>query len=207
MKTTLRYPVAALAGMLATLGLLWLMQTLTTGKATTIARDDRLPLVEFVRTRQEPETRIRERVLPKPPPQTKPLPRPEFELAQDIKPVMPGPQLRMALDIAPTLTGGAWLGTPVSGEADRDFLPVSRTPPQYPYQATRRRIEGWVRVSFLVTAAGDVEDVVLLESEPEGIFDRAALRAVSKWKFKPRIVDGTPVAARAEQVVEFKLNE
>ena len=43
--------------------------------------------------------------------------------------------------------------------------------------------------------------------EPEGIFDRAAVRAVSKWKFKPRIVDGQPVAARAEQVVEFRLNE
>jgi protein TonB len=86
-------------------------------------------------------------------------------------------------------------------------MPVSRTPPQYPYQATRRHIEGWVRVSFLVTAAGDVEDVVLLESEPEGIFDRAALRAVSQWKFRPRIVDGRPVAARAEQVVEFRLNE
>lgn len=207
MKTALRYPVAAMAGMAATLGLLWLMQTLTIGKATTIARDDRLPLVGFIRTRQEPETRIRERVLPKPPPQPKALPRPQLDLAQDTRPVMPSPRFRMALDISPTLTGGAYLGMQMTGEVDRDFMPVSRTPPQYPYQATRRRIEGWVRVSFLVTAAGDVEDVVLLESEPEGIFDRAALRAVSKWKFKPRIVDGTPVAARAEQVVEFRLNE
>jgi protein TonB len=207
MKSTLRYPVAALAGLVATLGLLWLMQTLTLGKSSAITRDDQLPLVGFLRNRQEPETRIRERALPEPPPQQVSLPRPELDLAHDIRPVVPRQQFRMSLDVVPTLTGGAWLGMPMAGEANREFMPVSRTAPQYPYQATRRHIEGWVRVSFLVTAAGDVEDVVLLESEPEGIFDRAALRAVSKWKFKPRIVDGRPVAARAEQVVEFRLNE
>jgi protein TonB len=207
MRSTLRYPVAALAGLVATLGLLWLMQTLTLGKSTAIVRQDTLPLVVFLRNRQEPETRIRERVLPEPPPKQVSLPRPELDLAHDTRPVVPRPQFRMALDVVPTLTGEAWLGMPMAGEADREFMPVSRTPPQYPYQATRRRIEGWVRVSFLVTAAGDVEDVVVLESEPEGIFDRAALRAVSQWKFRPRLVDGRPVAARAEQVVEFRLNE
>lgn len=207
MNATLRYPVAAAAGLVTALGLLWLMQTLTIGKSTEVVRRDSLPLVAFVRTRQETETRVRERVLPKPPPEPKMLPRPELDIAHDIRPEMPRPQFRMALDIEPAFTGDAYLGLPVSGEADREFMPVSRTPPQYPYQATRRRIEGWVRVSFLVTASGDVEDVVVMESEHEGIFDRAALRAVSKWKFKPRIVDGQPVGARAEQVVEFRLNE
>jgi protein TonB len=207
MKTSLRYPVAAIAGLLTALGLLWLMQTLTTGKSTEVVRRDGLPLVTFVHTRQETETRVRERMLPKPPPEPKVLPRPALDIAPDIRPEMPRPQFRMALDIEPAFSGEAYLGLPASSEADREFMPVSRTPPQYPYQATRRRIEGWVRVSFLVTETGSVEDIVLLESEPEGIFDRAAIRAVSKWKFKPRIVDGQPVAARAEQVVEFRLNE
>jgi protein TonB len=207
MNTVLRYPVAALAGLLAALGLLWLMQTLTLGKGASMTRQDSLPLVSFVRTRQETETRVRERVLPEPPPEPKLLPRPEIDIAHDVRPVMPRPQFSMALDLVPEFTGGAYLGKPVIGEADRDFMPVSRVPPQYPYQATRRRIEGWVRVSFMVTETGNVEDVVLLESEPEGIFDRAAMRAVGKWKFRPRLVNGQPVAARAEQVVEFRLND
>lgn len=207
MNTSLRYPVAAIAGVLTALALLWLMQALTTGKSAEVVRRDSLPLVTFVHTRQETETRVRERILPKPPPEPKALPRPALDIAHDIRPEMPRPQFRMALDIEPAFSGEAYLGLAMTGEADREFMPVSRTPPQYPYQATRRRIEGWVRVSFLVTKTGSVEDVVLLESEPEGIFDRAALRAVSKWKFKPRIVDGQPVAARAEQVVEFRLNE
>ena len=207
MNTSLRYPVAAIAGVLTALALLWVMQTLTTGKSTEVVRTDSLPLVTFVHTRQETETRVRERVLPKPPPEPKVLPRPALDIAHDIRPEMPRPQFRMALDIEPAFSGEAHLGLAMTGEADREFMPLSRTPPQYPYQATRRRIEGWVRVSFLVTETGSVEDIVLLESEPEGIFDRAAIRAVSKWKFKPRIVDGQPVAARAEQVVEFRLNE
>jgi protein TonB len=207
MNSVLRFPVAALAGIVATLGLLWLMQALTLGKSATLHRPDTLPLVEFVRTRQETGTRIRERVLPEPPPEPQVLPRPQLDIARDVRPDLPQPQLRLSLDLAPNLSGGVFLGMPGSGEMDRDFMPLSRTPPQYPYQATRRRIEGWVRVSFLVTDQGDVEDIVVLASEPEGIFERAARRAVARWKFKPRIVDGQPVAARAEQVVEFRLNE
>jgi len=86
-------------------------------------------------------------------------------------------------------------------------MALARTPPQYPYQAARRGIEGWVRVSFRVTETGTVEDVVVLESEPAGVFDRAAVRAVYKWKFKPRIINGEAEAARAEQVIEFELNK
>ena len=62
-------------------------------------------------------------------------------------------------------------------------------------------------VEFTVSAAGTVKDAVVIASEPGTVFDRAAMRAVSKWKFKPRLVNGQPVAARAEQVVEFRLND
>jgi protein TonB len=183
------------------------MQTLTHGRAAAIERRDPLPLVEFVHSRDEPAVRTRERVLPEPPPQPDIPPRPQVELAHETRPVIPRPQFSLSLDRAPVLAGGIYAGVPASGAADRDILPVSRIPPRYPYQATRRKIEGWVRVSFLVTDSGTVEDAVVLESEPEGMFERAALDAVRKWTFKPRIVDGRPVPARAEQVVEFKLNE
>ncbi|MEA2094985.1 MAG: energy transducer TonB [Pseudomonadota bacterium] len=204
---SLRYPVAVLAGISAALALFWLMQVLIIGRGADIARTDTLPLVEFVRLKHEAETRTRERVLPKQPPEPEHLPRPRLDIDYDINTVMPTPQFSMELDLALDLTGGAYLGPVVSGESDRDFMPVSRIPPQYPYQATRRKIEGWVRVSFTVTETGTVEDVVLLESEPGGIFDRAAIRAVSRWKFKPRVVAGKPVSTRAEQRVEFKLDD
>ena len=47
--------------------------------------------------------------------------------------------------------------------------------------------------------------MVVIEAEPEGVFDNAAIRAVSRWRFKPRIENGKAVAVRAEQMVTFKL--
>lgn len=202
-----RYPVAMLAGIATAVGLLGLMQTLITGQEIGINREV-VPLIEFVRLKREPETRTRERTLPQPPPEPQTLPRPRAVVQHAIEtPLLPVPEFSMQLDVVPELAGGVYPGILRSAEPDRDFIPVSRIPPQYPYQATRRRIEGWVRLSFRVTETGTVEDIVLLESEPEGIFDRAAMRAVSRWTFQPRLVDGQPVAARAEQVVEFKLKD
>ncbi len=47
--------------------------------------------------------------------------------------------------------------------------------------------------------------VKVLEAQPKGWFERAAKRAILKWKFKPKVVNGHPVARRAVQVIEFKL--
>lgn len=201
-----RYPVAVLTGLVSAIALLWLMQLLVMGTPAKMVRTDDVRQIEFVRLKREPETRLKERTIPKLPEQAKPLPRPERELMQKTRPVVSA--LRMPLDLGVTmeLTGGPYIGPIGSPVIDRDFMAVSRTPPQYPYSARRRGIEGWVRVSFTVTETGLVRDAVVLESEPRDIFDRAALRAVSKWKFKPRVVDGKPVASQAIQIVDFKLN-
>jgi protein TonB len=53
---------------------------------------------------------------------------------------------------------------------------------------------------------GTVEDVQVLESDPAGVFEQAAIKAVYRWRFKPRIVNGQAMAGTAEQVVEFELN-
>jgi protein TonB len=37
------------------------------------------------------------------------------------------------------------------------------------------------------------------------LFDREAIRAILKWKFKPRVVDGEAVERRATQTIDFKL--
>ena len=50
-----------------------------------------------------------------------------------------------------------------------------------------------------------MRDVVVIDADPPDVFDHEAIRAVSKWKFKPRIEDGRPVEARVEQLVDFRL--
>jgi protein TonB len=203
---TLRIPVAVLSGLLLSVALLWLMQTLVSAGSPSLSRADREPLIEFVRLKQETETQAKPRVLPpKPPPARAPPRRPEIRIEHHVAPAAPRLNFQADFDLPVELSGGPPLGSIAAFEPDNVLMPVSRTPPRYPYQARRRGIEGWVRVSFTVTSDGDVEDVIVEEAEPAGIFEQAAIAAVYKWKFKPRSMDGQPVAGRAEQLVEFKL--
>ena len=52
---------------------------------------------------------------------------------------------------------------------------------------------------------GTVFNVSVIESNPKRLFDKAAIAAMKRWKFRPKIVDGNPVAQRARQTIEFKL--
>jgi protein TonB len=76
--------------------------------------------------------------------------------------------------------------------AEGDYLPIVRVAPVYPSRALSRGLEGFVDMSFTVTTAGTVKDPIVLQST-SSLFERAATRAVLKFKYKPRVVDGIPV--------------
>jgi protein TonB len=76
----------------------------------------------------------------------------------------------------------------------------------YPREAAIAGIEGWVRIEFTITETGAVKDPAIVDAEPPGIFNREAMRALLKWKFKPRVVDGVAVERRATQVIDFSLD-
>ena len=63
----------------------------------------------------------------------------------------------------------------------------------YPRRAAARGIEGYVLLEFTVTKTGAVRDPRVLESKPPGIFDRAAMNASLKFKYKPKVVNGEPI--------------
>ena len=201
-----RYAIAGLAGILIAGCLLWVMQLLVTPPQGHISRSETSGLVDFIRLKREERLELKKQRPLEPPQQSRPLPRPNLDFELDLPQPMPQLKSRMDMNLPLSLGNGPYIG-PVATQLDRDFVPLSRQPPQYPYQAARRGTEGWVRVSFEVTETGTVEDVVVLESDPPGVFDRAAIKAVYRWRFKPRMVNGSAVAGRAEQVVEFELNK
>ena len=82
---------------------------------------------------------------------------------------------------------------------------LSRPKPDYPRKALRNREEGWVKVSFTVTAQGTVSDPKVVAAKPRRVFDSAALKAIRKWRFKPKKVGGRPVQTKATQLIEFNL--
>lgn len=85
------------------------------------------------------------------------------------------------------------------------LVPAARVAPEYPRQALKRRQEGTVDVELRVNPDGTVADAKILRSDPPGVFDDAALRAIRKWKFKPKMVDDKAVEATGTQRMEFRL--
>jgi TonB family protein len=79
-------------------------------------------------------------------------------------------------------------------ETALSVAPIVRHPPDYPVEALEERLGGHVQVKFDVTAAGVVENVSVIESS-DAQFEAAAVRAVSTWRYLPRIVAGKRVAA------------
>jgi periplasmic protein TonB len=97
--------------------------------------------------------------------------------------------------------------TPAPSLENKNFQLQKKVSPAFPQRAMRQRLEGWVELSFTVTASGDVADIKVVDAKPRREFDREAIRALSQWKFSPRIENGKAVAATARQRLEFKLND
>ncbi len=103
---------------------------------------------------------------------------------------------------AVVLANPAYEKNPISGALSVDptpeTLPLSalefkrRVQPKYPQQAANRKLSGWVELRFLVTAQGNTENIQVTDSEPKGSFENAATKAISKWRFKPVMVNGVP---------------
>jgi protein TonB len=98
----------------------------------------------------------------------------------------------------------------VSGELNAqegDVIPLFKLKPRYPRRAARSGKEGWVKVAFTITERGTVTDAKVVESRPRRIFDRSAIKAIRKWRFRPMVVDGKAMSRQATQLIEFKLTQ
>lgn len=203
-------------GLVITLGLFLLMTTLVSGNTKGIDKGGANELQDFVRISRAESTKQKERELPKRPEPPKRPPTPQQAMQQQQV-----QQNAMDLDIpkidVPLGAGGGGVFIPISGATggggggfgDGEMIPIVRIEPQWPRQALIDGISGFVRLSFTVMEDGSVEpgSAKVIESKPPRLFDSSAIRAVSRWKFKPRIVDGKPVRRPAEQTIAFNLED
>lgn len=105
---------------------------------------------------------------------------------------------------APAVAAPKPVAAPAATE-NRDAQITRMVPPKYPLQAARDNQQGWVEVEFTVTADGSVSNARVVDAEPRRVFDRAAIEAVSRWQFKPALINGTPTAVVLKRKLEFKL--
>lgn len=218
-----RLTVALTAAVLIAVGLFYLMQWLV----TTGERANQPPVpgpgLERIRVVAEPPP-------PPPPPvttRTAPEPllpqRPQLALAlpaitADAMPLTP-PALELPLQISGRLQRDGVTATVAGGNALAPFaaggesftgaelVPVASARPRYPRSAAERGIEGWVELIYVVTGAGRVENIRVLDASPRGIFEDAAVHAMSNWVYAPFYVKGEPVAREATQLIRFRLED
>ncbi len=90
---------------------------------------------------------------------------------------------------------------------DGSARPIVRVTPKYPPDAAQKGLQGWVALSFNIAPDGSVVDIQVVDGQPKKVFNREAIRALKKWKYKPSFENGRAVTQQGMQVVlDFKLD-
>jgi protein TonB len=199
---SLRVAVAVALACVVTFGLFWAMQALI-GVSGELKEGRPPPSIDFVRLRRDtaPETKKREPPKREKPEQPPPPPdistsKANLDLSNTVGVVVPD------LNPADALAGGIGAG----GGSDREAVPLVRIEPEYPMRARQRGIEGWVVVRFDISAAGGIKNPSVVDAHPGTIFNNAALIAIRKWKYNPKIENGVAVERTGQQILlEFTM--
>ena len=185
--------VASFCGaVVVTFLLLFLMEELIVTGKKALTDSQSFHTLDFVRVKREDtiERKILKPDRPETPDQAPEMPAPEQDL--DLEPGQEVTGVRMASARTDSLVNVEIGRSTGYGIQEGDYLPLVKVAPIYPRRAASRGLEGWVMLRFTVTASGSVKDVVVIESS-DPIFEKAAVQAAMKFKYKPRVVDGIAV--------------
>ena len=185
-----------------TIGLFLVMKVLVTGQEYKIEEELASIGIDFVRVERDEESQTKDRALKRPSKVEPEEPPPPPKLPQPNRPNVD--KASMSADMGAFDLAGLNLNAPVDG----DTLAIVRVLPRYPSRALSRGIEGWVLLEFAIDELGLAVNPVVIESEPSGIFDRAATSAVKRWKYRPMIEDGRPrMRPGVRQLISFEIAE
>ncbi|MEX1309648.1 MAG: TonB family protein [Candidatus Sulfomarinibacteraceae bacterium] len=209
----LRTVIAVVLGSFVAAGLLFLMQALIASGQTAIVDKESTRIVDFVRVKREERLESKRAKPDRPPnPDDAPpeAPQPSMENTGDFGDSVQSVQATQSApvpvsDVDISVSPGFGIA---AGSADGDYLPIVKVAPVYPRRAVDRGIEGYVIVEFTVTKTGAVRDPRVVEYEPSTIFNKAALDAALKFKYKPRIVNGEAIEVHGVlNKITFKLED
>jgi protein TonB len=203
--------MSALLAMVITFGLFLFMHQLISSGRGDRADPGAIAGIRFGSVEIPDEIVIKNRRKPrKPPAPVDPPPTPKMQISRADQQVRNIPAVNMPdLDIPLPGGEGMFLGNfkQVDQTAEGDIIPIVVIRPVYPQSAAISGTEGWVKIEFTITEAGIVENPHVVDSKPARVFDRAAILAILKWKFKPRVVEGVAVDRQASQIIEFTLDD
>ncbi len=199
-----RYVIAGFLALSMTFLLFWGMQKLITGGNDAMTEPVKGNVLDFIRLKKEETLVQKERQVQKP---AKPKEPPPPMLAPPMQQNNPNASATKNSFAAELQTGSGLSGGLNLDSNDGDYLPIVKVAAVYPRRAQSRGIEGFVVVEFTVSKTGAVVSPVVVQAEPEGVFERAALDAVVKFKYKPRVVDGSAMSvAGVQNKISFEID-
>jgi protein TonB len=191
----LRLSSTLLLGVLLTTAVFWILWSLV-GQPISAGDAIKATHIEFSRMRHDTnaQTKRDEKPERKPPP------------APKVPPISP---MMASIDnsLAP-LTVNINTDMNMKLGADTDVIPLVRIPPEYPRRAAQKGIEGSVLVQFTITPTGSVTDAKVINADPPGLFDEAAIRSILRWRYNPKIEDGVAVErVGVRTVIRFTMDQ
>ncbi|MDE0646247.1 MAG: energy transducer TonB [Gammaproteobacteria bacterium] len=182
-----RYSVGLCAGAIVTIGLLWVMQAVISTDKNPLNEDVKYRNLEFVKLLDDVEP-VREDLRLEKPPDIDEMPPdlPEPDLSLD-----DGGSIGIPIDVVSDI--GPVEADPGGYTSDGEYEPIFKVAPIYPRRALQLELEGWVVVEFDVTETGNVENVVVVDADPKGVFDSAARKAAEKFRYRPKVVNEKPI--------------
>ena len=196
-----RYGISMALGAAVTTVLFFIMQAVIASDEAKLDEGAKGKLLELVRLEDDEEIQTKQRKPKPPPPPDEPppdMPKPEFE-SSDISQGMDIGVVDVNVNL--NVGGGGF-------SSDGEYLPIVKVAPVYPRRAQTRGIEGYVVLEFIVTKTGAVRNPYVIEAKPPGIFDRSAISAALKFKYKPKVVNGEPIdVAGVRNRITFELSD
>lgn len=144
------------------------------------------PVISVYQTPKELKVQIND-TKPTPPPMpeaTPPVPRVQSEPVEGPVYNAQGPELDFTQGL---------VDFGLAAPKDDYASPVFRASPKYPNAAASEGTEGWVALSFDVDKTGAVYNINVVDAEPKRVFNRSAINALKKWKYRPKVENGEPV--------------
>lgn len=203
-SSLLRFGAAFVVAAIATFAVFWMMQSLISSGGSVINDQASERLANFVMETPDDDVQTKQRQPEKPPAPPEPPPTPDLP-SPDVNRVSQDSFDIGGFDIGADLNVDAGLG---AGTGDGEYLPIVKVAPTYPRRAAQRGIEGYVVLEFTVTQLGTVEDPIVIEAEPPGVFDSAAIAAALRFKYRPKMENGQPIAVTGvRNIIRFELDK
>ncbi|MBB1329014.1 energy transducer TonB [Pseudoalteromonas sp. SR43-7] len=191
---------AVIGGAAMTFAAFAFMQYLISGEQRAPVKPGGDIIVEIFQAPEDSKVRHIQKIQPPPPMPKVPQKAPPLDTSSD-------PVLAIS-DFTPVTIDD--FGGDINNTINRptgDATPIVRINPKYPTTAARDGIEGWVQLSFSISPTGEVIDPVVINAEPKRTFDREAIRAIKRWKYRPKVIEGVAQLQTGQTVqLDFKLD-